>query len=175
MTASPFFGGSVLRTLILGYGNRDRQDDGIAWHILTGLKAALGFPNPESIDEDFLSNDDLVLVFQLQLMPEQAEYLSLFERILFVDTHTGAVPEDINWQEISSQFQNSPLTHHMTPGTLISIVETVYNKRPEAALLSVRGFEFEFSQQLSSRTQALVAESLTRIQSWLRRDHTEGK
>lgn len=156
-----------MRTLILGYGNRDRQDDGVAWHILTGLKAALGIPNAESIDEDFLSKDELAFVFQLQLMPEQAEYLAEFDRVLFVDAHTGAVPEDIHWQEISSQFQNSPLTHHMTPGTLISIVESVYNTKPEAVLLSVRGYEFEFSQQLSSKTNALVALSLTKIQNWL--------
>lgn len=156
-----------MRTLILGYGNRDRQDDGVAWHILTGLKAALGIPNAESIDEDFMSKDELAFVFQLQLMPEQAEYLAEFNRVLFVDAHTGAVPEDIHWQEISSQFQNSPLTHHMTPGTLISIVESVYNTKPEAVLLSVRGYEFEFSQQLSSKTNALVALSLTKIQNWL--------
>lgn len=156
-----------MRTLILGYGNRDRQDDGVAWHILLALKGALNLPNPELIAEDFDSNIDPSLVFQLQLMPEQAEYLAEFDRVLFIDAHTGAVPEEVNWQDVSSAFQNSPLTHHMTPETLVSITEAIYNKKPEATLLSVRGYEFEFSQELSKKTGSLVDLALSRILEWL--------
>ena len=35
-------------TLVLGYGNVDRMDDGLAWHVLAGLVGALGEPVPAS-------------------------------------------------------------------------------------------------------------------------------
>jgi len=59
----------LLRTLIFGYGNYDRQDDGAAWHVISLLRKALSIPDHESIDDDFISDDDLIFVFQLQLTP----------------------------------------------------------------------------------------------------------
>ena len=31
-----------MNTLFIGYGNPDRQDDGVAWHVLTGIANQLG-------------------------------------------------------------------------------------------------------------------------------------
>jgi len=167
--ASPFLE-EFLRILIFGYGNKDRQDDGVAWHIISELKSQLGQPDAYMIDEDFDSDSELVLVFQLQLMPEQSESISAFDRVCFIDAHTGAIPEDIHCQVLTPAFQNSPLTHHLTPESLLSITQTIYNKCPRAVLLSVRGYEFEFSQMLSERTQQLVPQSVSLIRQWLSSD-----
>jgi len=156
-----------LRTLILGYGNLDRQDDGVAWHILSALKKSLNLPFPEVIDEDFDSIEDNLLVFQLQLTPEQAESIANFDRVCFIDAHTGAIPEDVRFDQLVPDFQHSPLTHHLTPNSLLSIIQTIYNKDIEAVLLSVRGYEFEFSQDLSERTKKLVSRAVKLIQEWL--------
>ena len=32
------------KVLILGYGNLDREDDGVAWHVLQGVAETLGRP-----------------------------------------------------------------------------------------------------------------------------------
>ncbi len=159
-----------MRTLILGYGNKDRQDDGVAWHIISELKSQLGLPESEIIDDDFESDSELVFVFQLQLMPEQSESISKFDRVCFIDAHTGAIPEDVHWQVLTPAFQNSPLTHHLTPESLLSITQTIYNISPCAVLLSVRGHEFEFSQMLSDRTKKLVLQSVSLIREWLSSD-----
>jgi hydrogenase maturation protease len=156
-----------LRTLIFGYGNLDRQDDGVAWHILSTLKKSLNLPFPEVIDEDFDSIEDSLLVFQLQLTPEQAESIANFDRVCFIDAHTGAIPEDVRFDQIVPNFQHSPLTHHLTPNSLLSIIQTIYNKDIEAVLLSVRGYEFEFSQDLSERTKKLVPRAVKLIREWL--------
>ena len=156
-----------MRTLILGFGNKDRQDDGVAWHIILSLKTSLGLPNPEQIDDGFDSPSDLVFVFQLQLTPEQSEFIAAFDRVCFIDAHTGAVPDEIHWQALIPVFQNSPLTHHLTPESLLSITQTIYNKSPSAVLLSVRGYEFEFSQTMSESTKQLVPRSILLIRQWL--------
>lgn len=156
-----------MRSLFLGYGNQDRQDDGVAWHILVELKKLMHLPSPENLDEDFDSIADLVFVFQLQLTPEMAEDISKFDQVCFIDAHTGAVPEDIHFECLSAEFQRSPLTHHLTANSLLSIVQTLYGTPPHAILLSVRGYEFGFSQQLSLATGALVPKAATIIYNWI--------
>ena len=155
--------------LILGYGNVDRQDDGVAWHILAGLARRLGGQPPGSPDEEFDTADQNVdLLFVLQLMPEIAETIAQYERVCFVDAHTGAVPDDVNVQELSSEFQSSPFTHHMTASTLLSVAETLYHRAPQAILVSVRGYEFGFARSLSNRTAALAEEAAGLIEKWLK-------
>jgi len=157
-----------LRTLIFGYGNLDRQDDGVAWHILVALRRFLALSDPDTIDDEILIRSDLSTVFQLQLTPELAEELTAFDRVCFIDAHTGAVPEEIHIEKISPTFQHSPLTHHLTPQSLLSIMQSLYKKEPDALLISVRGYEFEFSQSLSSRTSRLVPEAVEKILIWLK-------
>jgi len=155
-------------TLILGYGNKDRQDDGVAWHVISALKQALNLPDPGDIEEEFTLSSNLSMVFQLQLMPEQSEFLSAFDHVCFIDAHTGAIAEEIHWQPLSQHFHSSPLTHHLSPESLLAITDTIYNKNPECVLLSIRGYEFQFSQSLSERTQQLVPHAVTLILDWLK-------
>ncbi len=157
-----------MRILILGYGNQDRQDDGVAWHILTDIKKKLGLPDPLEIDETFDSKDNLVFVFQLQLMPEIAEEISSFDRICFLDAHTGAVLEDVHVEPLAPLYQHSPLTHHLTANSLLSIIQMVTQKNPEAILVSVRGWEFGYSRDLSPRTSSLVPRASEIVLNWIK-------
>ncbi len=159
-----------MRTLIFGYGNYDRRDDGVAWHILRSLKKSLGLPFPDIIDDDFDSDGDIVLVFQLQLMPELAESINEFDRVCFIDAHTGSVPEDVLMRGLNPTYISSPLTHHLTPESLLFITQTIYHKVPEAVLLSVRGYDFEFDQTLSTKTESLVPQAVSMISQWLAND-----
>ena len=155
--------------LIIGYGNVDRQDDGVAWHVLSGIAQRFGGQTPASLDDEFESADPNVdLLFMLQLMPELAETIARYERVCFVDAHTGAVPHDVNVEELSSEFQSSPFTHHMTASTLLSFAETLYHHAPQAILVSVRGYEFGFARSLSPRTAELAEEAADLIEKWLK-------
>lgn len=158
-----------LRTLIFGYGNYDRQDDGVAYHVISALKKKLGLSDPEIIDDDFDSTDDLVTVFQLQLTPELAESIVKFDHVCLIDAHTGSIPQDISFRKLDPAFLHSPLTHHLTPEALLSITQTIYQKIPETVLLSVRGYEFEFTQTLSPSTLDLVPQAVSLISEWLSR------
>ncbi len=155
-------------TLIVGYGNPDRQDDGLAWHILAKLAR---FYNIEGIDpgsDDFFpvgNNPDLL--FTLQLTPELAKTLASYERVCFIDAHTGEIAEDIALQVIMPAYQSSPLTHHMTPQTLLSLVVTLYDRKPEAILISVRGFEFGFARALSEKASQLAQAAFEKIVAWI--------
>jgi hypothetical protein len=42
----------IPKTLILGYGNPDREDDGVAWHILKGIANQFGLTYPETMEDE---------------------------------------------------------------------------------------------------------------------------
>lgn len=158
------------KTLIIGYGNPDRQDDGIAWHILAAVARYFEYPLPSSWEEGFQpspQHPNLELHFALQLVPELAEHVAQFERVGFVDAHTGRVPEEINFEVIAPDLQNSPFTHHLTPATLGYLTRSLYAVHPEAVLLSVRGYEFGFAHHLSEQTSALLPSAVNTLIGWI--------
>jgi hydrogenase maturation protease len=155
-------------TLILGYGNVDRQDDGVAWHVLAALAKRLGRKTPASYEDDFeLTGAPPDLVFALQLTPEFAETIAAYPRVCFVDAHTGSVPNDLNMIEVKGEFQRSPFTHHMTPATCLAMAQALYGGNPEALLVSIRGYEFGFTRSLSPHTSLLAEQAADQIYTWL--------
>lgn len=158
----------MTKALILGFGNVDRQDDGVAWHVLVRVSEHWGGHAPASPDDDFPANDRGVdFQFVLQLTPELGETLAQYERICFVDAHTGSVPAEVNIEPVEAVFQSSPLTHHMTPASCIALAKSLYGKSPEAILVSVRGYEFGFARELSVQTEFLAGQAAAAIEQWL--------
>ena len=158
-------------TLLLGFGNPDRQDDGVAWHILTRLASALGRHPLPDVDEGFQPDGrEPDFLFVLQLTPELAESLSEYQRVAFIDAHTGAIPQEVSLRAVEPGFQNSPFTHHMTPATLLSLSESLYGRVPQAVLLSVLGYEFGFERGLSDRTETLADMAAEILMAWLEGD-----
>ncbi|HSM25466.1 MAG TPA: hypothetical protein VK856_11430 [Anaerolineaceae bacterium] len=159
---------NISKTLIFGYGNPDREDDGVSWHILKGIAENFDIEFPDSCGEELIHNHAFLhFMFNLQLMPEMAYEMMNYKRICFVDAHTGALQKDLNIQILDRKFQNSPLTHHMTPQTVLSILDTAFNHKPEAILVSVRGYQFGFSNSLSKKTEILSEQAVKEISSWI--------
>jgi hydrogenase maturation protease len=154
--------------LLLGYGNPDREDDGVAWHILRALTTRLGLSAPDSYEDEFPEHAEIEFAFYLQLTPEMAEDVSAYDQVCFVDAHTGNIPEPVRLIDVQSEFQASPFTHHLTAQSLVSMCETIYGKKPDAALLSVLGHRFLFSRQLSEETARLVPEAVELIWDWMK-------
>lgn len=159
---------TMSRALIIGYGNPDREDDGVAWHILQGIARRLGREVQTEADETSgQEKGQLKLLWLPQLTPELAEEVARYERVCFVDAHTGAYEEEIRFQDLRPDFQASPFTHHLRPETCLLLAVTLYGHAPEAAALSVRGYRFGFSRRLSPRTAKLAKEATERLWTWL--------
>ncbi len=157
------------KNLVLGFGNIDRQDDGVAWHVLYHLAERLRYPLPPPGEDDLDIRGDLAdLLYTLQLTPEIASDLAQYDRVCFVDAHTGNIPNDVDIHPIQPQFQTSPLTHHMTPETTLSFASSLYGHAPQAILVSVRGYRFEFERSLSPETSRLANQAGEAILEWLK-------
>jgi hydrogenase maturation protease len=155
-------------TLIIGYGNADRQDDGVGWHVLKNLAEKIGCTIPEDPGAPIeIENEHVDLLFILQIFPELAETISHYKRICFVDAHTADIKDEIAWNEISPAYERSPLTHHMSPKTVLSITATIYDHIPEVILVSIRGYHFQFERELSPKTAALAEKATHRIWAWI--------
>lgn len=160
-------------TLIIGYGNIDRQDDGVAWHILAQIAKLHGLEEFITENESFRENAWLHLMFELQLTPEMAEMIANYERVCFVDAHTGSIEGDLSFSLLQPEYKPSAFTHHMSPETCLSLAKALYKREPEAHLASVRGYEFEFGDNLSPKTAELAGLCVKKIDAWLCRVQDE--
>lgn len=162
----------MTRTLIIGYGNADRQDDGAAWHVLCGIATKLERPVPNVPEDGFYPEDeDIDLCYDLQLTPEMSEHIGQYDRVCFVDAHAGDIEEELRFDPVKDSAASSAFTHHMTPAALMALTRTVYKKEPEAMLLSVRGYQFGFERQISQETAVLVRQAVEILWDWIQEAH----
>lgn len=158
-----------MKTLMLGWGNPDREDDGVAWYVLAQTARMVGITPPASYEEPFVNSDVLDFIFELQLTPELAVDIGHYDRVILVDAHTGEKKENVAFQIVEPAFQRSPFTHHLTAETLMELVGQVYHKNIPAALISVRGRSFNFHQGLTAEAAADVKLAAQLALDWMHR------
>ena len=161
------------KILVVGYGNVDREDDGVGWHVLEKLADHFGRPVLALDGGVFEREHNPQLVFVLQLTPEMAESLAEYDFICFVDAHTGAYEEEVRIAPIEPGYQTSPFTHHLTPESCLDLAQKLYGHAPPGLMVSVRGYEFGYRAGLSTRTAPLVDVAVGRIVDWI--DQTGSK
>lgn len=153
--------------IILGYGNPDRGDDGVAYYILGRLiqemcrsDAALTEFQESGTYE---INQDVDIWYNLQLIPEISQDLANYENAIFIDAHTAEIPEEMLVTDISPHYQNSPFTHHLTPASCLDLADQLFGRSPKATLITIRGYQFDFSRELSAKTSELAKQALRTI------------
>ena len=152
------------KTLVIAYGNRDREDDGAGWHILDKLAHQLELETPEFPGEQVSTADGrLTLLYLFQLLPEMAEDIGDFDQLIFIDAHNSPSLPNLVFQPVSPDQPHSAFTHHMGAGELLSIAQVLGRKLPVSWMLTVRGFSFRFAQTLSPETSGLVEEAYYRL------------
>ena len=159
------------RTIIVGYGNIDRSDDGVAYGIINLVRQALGQKILEDEDTGLEKLDgEIDSVFLTQLVPDIMELLTGFEQIIFVDAHAGADMEDLNCSKVTPQYVSSTFTHHMTPDVILAFLKTLYQHESEAYIVSVRAHNFDFKRSFSPKTQSLLRPASDKIIELLKID-----
>lgn len=149
------------KTLIIAYGNRDREDDGAGWHMLNGIASQLGLPTPQKPGEWVETADHAQrLLYLFQLLPEMAEDLVGFDCVYFLDAHNSPSLDSLVIEEVLPAPESSAFTHHMSISELLNITHSVYGRHPKSVVVSVRGHSFSFRDNLTPKTQALVLKAV---------------
>ncbi|HOG47636.1 MAG TPA: hydrogenase maturation protease [Anaerolineae bacterium] len=153
-----------MRTLVIGYGNPSRRDDGVARHVVNALRArwgraALG-PLGDGWDDLQGTRDTLS---PQQLTPELAETLSAYDLVVFVDATLPAMAGPVRAVPVTPALHMAAVTHHMDPAALLVLAEQLYRRAPVGWLVSVHGHDLGFGDQLSPQTAAALPEAVARV------------
>jgi len=142
-----------VKTLILGYGNCSRRDDGVGWFVVERLTS--------------LSLADVELMTGHQLEVDHAELVSRFDNVIFVDAAVPQNPRPVTEVVVRPCFRAHAVAHYLTPSDVISLSDTLYGQVPRAILFSVRGWDFAFGSGLSPATESAAMQVVQRIQQVL--------
>jgi len=155
----------VRRTLIAGFGNLYRRDDGVGRAVVNALLAHLERPPLDPMDDGFEDLGHPVDVVVLhQLVPELAETLVNYALVIFVDAHVGTtIPEPLHEEHLAVSFRTPFVSHQTHPSTVLALAQQLHGHAPEAVLISLLGYDFDFGEGLSSATAALVEPAIARI------------
>jgi len=134
----------MARTLVLGWGNLGRGDDGLG----PALAELLGRRSPPEVD----------VASNYQLQVEDAADCASHERVLFVDAdRTG--PEPFSCHRLApAAAELSFSSHSVSPGGLLALTRMLFDREPEAWLVGVRGYRFDsFHEGLSRQARTNLA------------------
>jgi hydrogenase maturation protease len=124
--------------VIIGYGNLGRQDDGLGFMMAEGIDA-LGLPSVTSEAD-------------MQLQIEDAATISEHDIAIFVDAEIAG-PEPFSVKRIKPSPEISFTSHSVTPESIIAICEDHLKHTPQAWLVGIRGYSFEFCEGLPPKAQ----------------------
>ncbi len=158
----------MARTLVIGYGNPSRNDDGVGLAVVNHLRQRLGQKTLDETTDGFDElgdepGDELDTLFLQQLTPELAETVAAYDRLILVDAHTGAYPDLVHQSELSPRHDPAMVSHILKPDHLLALALQFCGKAPRAELISVRGFDFNFGETLSQQTAQGVAQVVQHI------------
>lgn len=153
------------RTLVAGFGNLYRRDDGVARVVVNQLRERLGREPLDDMDDGFSDLGHRVDTVVLhQLVPELAEDLKDYDAVIFVDAHVGSTMPELLHEELIEVTYRTPFVYHQThPSTILALTLQMHDRAPVGVLVSLLGHDFDFGEGLSPETAALVPPAVDRI------------
>jgi hydrogenase maturation protease len=137
---------------VLGYGNPGRQDDGLGPKAAEGI-ASLGLP--------FVSTD---AAFQLNI--EDAEAISGHDVVIFVDASVSA-PEPFSFERLYPAGEVTFTSHSVSPGSILRLCTDHFGPAPEAYVMGIRGYSFEFEEEMTAAARGNLEKALSFLSDFL--------
>lgn len=139
-----------MRALILGYGNPGRQDDGLGPAIAEAVEA-WGLPN-------------VTAETPYQLNIEDAATLAEHDVVVFVDASVDA-QEPYSLKRIAPAAEITFTSHSVSPESVLALCQDHFHAKPEAYVLAVRGYAFEFEEGLTPKARENMTSALACVQA----------
>ncbi len=159
-TSSPAAGNSARPILIYGYGNPGRQDDGLGVALVEQLEAwakAEGIPG-------------LVFDSNYQLNAEDALAVAESRKVVFIDAlKEGEAP--FEFRPLAPQNVIAFSTHAMAPESVLALATELYDARPPAWMLAIRGYGWEPNEAPTAAARSNLAAAREFLRSWIRNEH----
>lgn len=141
------------KVLVIGYGNTLRGDDA------AGIRA---------VDRLAKLHPEFECICMHQLMPELAERIAENDTVFFFDADVSVMHVALRLVEPGEQV-DQPRTHFISPESLLRLSQDLYQRVPnQAYIVGIPASRFDFSEQLSDRTEKAVEESLALVESFIK-------
>jgi hydrogenase maturation protease len=137
----------MIDTLLIGYGNSLRGDDGVGPRV---AEAVAGWNRP-----------GLQAIAVQQLLPELAASLATVRRVILVDASVDT--ETVQIQSLRPSPIESALGHAPEPCWLLSLTAQLYDRCPEAWLITIPAQDLGFGEELSLRSRQGMETALGHI------------
>jgi hydrogenase maturation protease len=144
----------TLNTLVIGYGNTLRSDDGAGI-----LVAELLFER--------IHDPQIEILPQHQLTPELMEPISRAAHVIFIDAAAFGPAGKVHRIPLRPAPACARFTHHATPESLLAGAQALYGHTPEATLYTIPGRSFETGQELSPAVRRAVNELVATLEKEL--------
>lgn len=150
----------MANTLIIGYGNPLRGDDGLGWRAAECLTA-------------ILHESKAIVIACHQLTPELAEPISRADLVIFIDAEEREPAGKVLCRRVASAAEPpAAFSHHLTPARLLGWAGELFGRSPEAMVFSVAGQRFACSEELSPEVAAVLPRLTERVCRLVRRRET---
>ncbi|ADE57669.1 MULTISPECIES: hydrogenase maturation protease [Aminobacterium] len=145
-----------MKVFIAGFGNPFREDDSVGLQLAPQIAEWLE-------EEGFEVN----LWIGQQLLPELAYDLEGAEIALFIDADMRELPEGYMLENVLSDAALEGLNiHSMGPAWLLSLMDRLEIPKPEAWLLSISGYSFDFSETLTEQCSLNAHKAEEAFKKW---------
>jgi hydrogenase maturation protease len=148
--------GDLPKILVYGYGNPGRQDDGLG---IRFVEAIIQWCNDNQI---FHVDADL----NYQLNVEDAAGIAGYDLVIFADASHEAIA-NFRLDHLVPSEKTEFTMHAVSPAFILHLCKQLFNKEPESYLLHIRGYEWEFMEEITDKARANLLEALDHIKDFI--------
>lgn len=149
------------KILVYGYGNPGRQDDGLGIRLAEELQKWSNGQHLVNIQTD--------MNYQLNL--EDAANIGSYDLIIFADATREEIPE-FKIDPIIPSEKSEFTMHAVSPAYILYLCKHMFDNEPEAYLLHIRGYQWEFMEDMTDRAKANLNKATDYIKEFILRYHT---
>ncbi|MFO8066873.1 MAG: hydrogenase maturation protease [Bacteroidales bacterium] len=138
------------KTLIYGYGNPGRQDDGMGARFVELVDKWIEESNVEGIDTDC----------NYQLNIEDAAIIGEYDTVFFIDASIVEEVDSFRLDKIEPDDASIEFTMHaVSTAYVVDLCRKIYGKYPEAYVMHIKAYEFDFKEELTPKAQQNMIEA----------------
>ncbi len=131
-----------MKILIYGFGNPGRQDDGLGNAFVEMMK--------EWVEDENLNGFEFDSNYQLNI--EDAVAIANKDLVIFADASTEEITDCV-LTPVTGSTDVTFTTHAASPGYIVKLCNELYGKIPAVYLLHIRGYEWNFREELSENAR----------------------
>jgi hydrogenase maturation protease len=144
----------VSKTVVFGYGNSLRSDDGLALAALDCL-------------ESKYAAGDVEFIRDRQLLPEPAALACQADVLFFVDASQAGKKGEVRVEPVEADGAFPSPSHHLSPSSFLTLLQYVFGVAPRAYVATLRGECFEVGEGLSPETAQMLPSLVRAVESVL--------